>query len=185
MGGHQQTRGRTESWITPPEILAALGTFDLDPCACVTQPWATAKRMIALPEDGLRTPWLAHERVWLNPPYGARVIRPWMNLMARQRRGTALIFARTETSWFRDYVWKYADAVLFIDGRLHFYLPDGTRAPENAGAPSCLVAYGHDDARILRYSGIKGAWCTGWRTNYVSAEVSNGLPKIEYGTATA
>jgi hypothetical protein len=31
-------------WLTPPEILIALGEFDLDPCAPTpsTRPWSTA-----------------------------------------------------------------------------------------------------------------------------------------------
>lgn len=29
MGSHQQTVGRTNDWLTPPEILSALGTFNL------------------------------------------------------------------------------------------------------------------------------------------------------------
>ena len=30
---HTRHKWATDDWITPPEIIAALGTFDLDPCA--------------------------------------------------------------------------------------------------------------------------------------------------------
>ena len=33
--------GKNE-WLTPPELLAKLGQFDLDPCAPVNRPWPTA-----------------------------------------------------------------------------------------------------------------------------------------------
>jgi len=46
--------------------------------------------------------------------------------------------------------------VLFLEGRLHFHYPDGTRAKANAGAPSCLVAYGRYDAYKLADSGLEG-----------------------------
>lgn len=51
---------------------------------------------------------------------------------------------------FHTYVWERATAVFFFKGRLYFHYPDGTRAAANAGAPSCLVAYGIEDARRLK-----------------------------------
>lgn len=47
------------------------------------------------------------------------------------------------------YVWERATAVFFFKGRLFFHYPDGRRAAANAGAPSCLVAYGERDAARL------------------------------------
>ncbi len=148
MGGHHSPVPRTESWITPPEILAALGKFDLDPCACDPQPWPCADRSYTEKEDGLARAWTG--RIWLNPPYTTGVIEPWMRRLADHHgRGTALIFARTDTRAFHQFVWRRASAVLFIMGRLNFYYPDGRRASGNAGAPSVLVAYGDEDAAIL------------------------------------
>lgn len=55
IGSHQSARAATTTWLTPPEILTALGgssSFDLDPCAApLPRPWSTALRMNAL-EDG-------------------------------------------------------------------------------------------------------------------------------------
>lgn len=43
IGGHQKpVRGGTDRWLTPPEIVEALGPFDLDPCAEAVMPWKTA-----------------------------------------------------------------------------------------------------------------------------------------------
>jgi hypothetical protein len=149
MGGHQRPRdGSTNTWLTPPSIILALGPFDLDPCAAPEpRPFITAARHIALPEDGLNATW--EGRVWLNPPYGQQTGQ-WLQRLATHGRGTALIFARTETEAWHQHVWPKAEAILFLRGRLHFFRPDGTRAPVNAGAPSALIAYGQDDAEILR-----------------------------------
>lgn len=156
MGSHQSSSMISDVWLTPPEIIQALGPFDLDPCAAPDpRPWETASHHIALPEDGLAAEWSG--RVWLNPPYSSEAVK-WLRKMAGHDCGTALIFARTETSWFGETVWRAASAVLFLEGRLYFHRPDGTRAAANAGAPSCLVAYGHRDARILAMSGLKGAF---------------------------
>lgn len=80
--------------------------------------------------------------------------------MADHGRGTALIFARTETEVFHRWVWERATACLFLEGRIHFCHPDGREADNNAGAPSVLVAYGEGDARTLAGSKLKGKFIT-------------------------
>jgi hypothetical protein len=156
IGGHTlPCNGRTNDWITPRFILDALGDFDLDPCACEPQPWPTAHRMLTRHDNGLMAKW--EGRVWLNPPYG-QAIGDWMCRMADHNHGTALVFARTETSWFRESVWGKASGLLFLHGRLHFCLPDGTESQYNAGGPTVLIAYGPADAIRLRACEIKGAF---------------------------
>lgn len=156
IGKHQSpTKDRTNSWITPKYILNALGPFDLDPCACDTQPWRTASKMLNRRANGLLTPWTG--RVWLNPPYGQE-IRSWMGLMASHNNGIALVFARTETIWFTESVWGKATALLFLEKRLYFHYPDGKRANANAGAPSVLIAYGKDNTEVIRQCELKGAY---------------------------
>ncbi|MFC9432770.1 DNA N-6-adenine-methyltransferase [Nocardia sp. NPDC057030] len=160
MGGHHSARPGSNVWLTPPGILTALGEFDLDPCAAPSpRPWDTAATHIAPPQDGLCVPW--EGRVWCNPPYGD--IGRWLGALADHGHGTALVFARTETAWFVDAVWKRASAILFLHGRLRFHLPDGTRAVGNAGAPSCLVAYGDADAVHLGRAELAGSWVPLWR----------------------
>jgi hypothetical protein len=92
----------------------------------------------------------------MNPPYGKQAAT-WLERLAKHGDGIALVFARTETRMFFDHVWPHADALLFIEGRLHFHHPDGTRAKANSGAPSVLVAYGKRNAIKLAKSGIPGA----------------------------
>ena len=158
IGSHQSHIMQKDEWLTPPDIIKALGPFDLDPCSPLNRPWDTAGYHYSLPQDdGLMLPWF--DRVWLNPPYGSDLDK-WMSRMAIHQNGTALIFARTETRAFFKHVWPVAKAVLFIEGRLHFYHVDGTRAPANSGAPSVLIAYGERDVIRLRESGIKGKLLT-------------------------
>lgn len=153
MGGHQSAAMLKDEWLTPPEIIWALGGFNLDPCAPINRPWPTAVTHHTVLDDGLAREW--HGRVWCNPPYGAEAAR-WLNKLANHGDGIALIFARTETAMFFDHVWERADAILFLRGRLHFHHVNGQRAAANAGAPSCLIAYGRDNVRALRESGLVG-----------------------------
>lgn len=156
MGSHQSARMISDTWLTPPRIIAELGPFDLDPCAAPDpRPWPTAARHITLPADGLAADWAG--RVWLNPPY-SRETAAWMRRLAGHGRGVALIFARTETAWFAETVWQMATAARFLHGRLHFHHADGRPSRENAGAPSVLVAYGEEDAERLRDCSLPGTF---------------------------
>lgn len=160
IGGHHQrspawrTWGTTDEWLTPPWILEALGPFALDPCAPIVRPWDMAARHYTVEDDGLRQPW--EGRVWLNPPYGRRAAA-WLKRMDDYGNGIVLMFARTETEMFHESVWGCADGILFMRGRIDFYLPDGTKKG-NAGGPSVLIAYGPYNAGRLRYSRIPGAY---------------------------
>lgn len=78
------TKESTDSWITPREVLELLGHFDLDPCAAMRQPWATADRMLTERENGLLLPWSG--RVWCNPPYG-KGAEAFMRRMAEHTGG--------------------------------------------------------------------------------------------------
>jgi len=150
---------KSDVWLTPPEIIKALGLFDLDPCCPPVMPWTTANIMLhqgSVPRD-----WRG--RVWLNPPY-SREASAWLQRLASHGKGTALIFARTETTWFRKCVWEKANGILFLNGRIHFYLQNGTRAKANAGAPSCLVSYGDSDTQALKTCGLSGSFIQDWKT---------------------
>lgn len=134
---HDRIEGR-EEWLTPPELIKALGNFDLDPCAPIKRPWPTAKNHYTIEDNGLIKPW--HGLVWCNPPYGPKTGH-WLARCAEHDNCIALVFARTETRAFQDFVWPKASGLLFIYGRVSFYNITGQR-PGKAGAPSVLIAYG-------------------------------------------
>ncbi len=142
----------THDWLTPPELVYALGKFDLDPCASQFQPWRTAEQQFTIEDDGLARDWVG--RVWCNPPYGPHAEK-FLKRMAEHGDGVALIFARTETKAFQEYCWRRASGMLFIAGRVKFRLPGGGSGGP-AGAPSVLIAYGNANAQALRLSGIDG-----------------------------
>lgn len=148
-----QFASRNDRWLTPLPLISALGQFDLDPCGAPGHPTATEVWTPEAVGDGLSMPW--HGRVWLNPPYG-RAMPEWMRGLAMHGRGTALVFARTETALFHEWVWPHATAILFLRGRVTFLDPDGIAAPANSGAPSVLIAYGDADAAALGDSGLAG-----------------------------
>lgn len=153
MGSHQSPAMLKDEWLTPPDLQQTLGSFDLDPCSPVVRPWPTADFHYTCKDDGLSRPWFG--RVWCNPPYGTQAAA-WLDRLAAHGNGIALIFARTETAMFFAHVWERADSVLFLKGRLHFHHVDGTRAKANAGAPSCLIAYGVSNTQALIDSKIEG-----------------------------
>jgi hypothetical protein len=149
----ERVMGGKSEWLTPPGIIGALGEFDLDPCAPVVRPFDTARHHFTVVEDGLLRPWFG--RVWCNPPYG-REIGGWLKRMAGHGNGVLLVFARTETENFFRYVWPVALGIMFLRGRLTFLNVDGSVPVNHAGAPSCLVAYGRENAEVLKNSGLRG-----------------------------
>ena len=152
MGGHHGPPIKDE-WLTPREILLALGPFDLDPCAPIVRPWDTAAKHFTIEDDGLSQPW--HGRVWCNPPY-TNFTCDWFERLRAHGNGIALIFARTDTALWFDHIWKHAHGILFLSGRLHFHHVTGERAKDNCGAPCALIAYGLSNAHCLRTCGLHG-----------------------------
>lgn len=148
---HENQKGHPE-WLTPPELIRALGEFDLDPCSPVVRPWPTAKNHFTIQENGLIRPWTG--RCFVNPPYGNETHK-WLARCAEHKNVTALIFARTETKQFFDHIWGKAHAVCFLKGRLSFYHVDGTKGG-TAGSPSMLVAWDEDNASAIQLALAEG-----------------------------
>lgn len=157
LGSHQKTVGDSQSWITPKEIIDALGPFDLDPCAASPRPWNCAT--LNWTAGGLTSEWIG--RVWLNPPFDRYQVGQWVQKLALHGNGTALLHARTEAEWFEP-VWQHASGILFLADRLYFHYPDGRRAEANSGAPACLVAFGDECCTRLHRSGLHGAFVFAW-----------------------
>lgn len=168
------TSFRSDDWLTSPATHAAVGgwqAYDLDPAAMVDQPWPTARVHYTKRDDGLQLRWFGD--VWLNPPYTTNLLFRFMARMASHGRGVALIFARTDTEFFRAYVWGAASALLFLRGRQQFCLPTGQPAlrangrPADAGAPSLLCAYGGRHVDVLADCGLEG--------QFVPLRISRGV----------
>lgn len=130
-------KGKTNTWLTPIDLIKCIGDFDLDPCGYPGH--NTAKELICLPNDGLKEKW--HGNVWLNPPYGIHT-KDWLYKLFHHKKGVALVFARTETKWFQMYA-EVFDWVFFIKGRIKFINPLYIKST-NAGHGSCLFGIGQD-----------------------------------------
>ena len=160
LAGENQNHGsrqRETRWLTPRHLVDPLGEFDLDPAGAPGYSLARRTFQIDDGQDGLELPW--EGRVWLNPPYG-KLAEPFMERLADHNRGTALIFARTETRNWHKNVWPKASGILFLKGRVSFLTAEQKSVTNNSGAPSALIAYGPDDAVKLATSGIPGHFVT-------------------------
>ena len=126
----ERSANASDEWYTPREIIEALGEFDLDPCAPMHPLWPTAKIMYNKQDNGLIQNWGG--RIWLNPPYS----RPLM---------------------FQDVIFKKATAMKFLRNRIRFFRPDGTRG-DSPGCGSVLIAFGRENAEILRNCSLQGKY---------------------------
>lgn len=152
MKSHQKAYGISDEWLTPPEIIEKLGTFDLDPCSPIDRPWDTAKNHFNIRDDGLKKGWFG--RVWLNPPFNKMLRWQWMRKMSEHNNGIMLIPAACETKPFAKYVWGKASGILFLRKRPHFYYINGDRAKANSGCSICLIAYGDKNLTALKHSDL-------------------------------
>ena len=145
----------SDEWYTPKEILDALGKFDLDPCAPIRPLWPTAEVMYDQNIDGLSQIW--EGRVWLNPPYSRPLIELFVRKLAEHGNGIALLFNRCDSKMFQDVIFPKATGMKFLRHRIRFYRPDGTRG-DSPGCGSLLLAFGEDNAEILRNCAIEGKY---------------------------
>lgn len=148
----ERSENTTVEWLTPPELVIKLGEFDLDPCTPINPPFVHAKTNFTVIDDGLAKSWFG--KIYMNPPYG-KGMEAWIEKLKNHGNGIALIFARTETKCFFNHIWYDADAILFVKGRIKFYNIDGEQKG-TPGAPSVFIAYGKENAELLKNSGIKG-----------------------------
>jgi hypothetical protein len=145
---------KSYDWITPPDIVKALGEFDLDPCAALGQPWPMAKQQFTIIDDGLNKEWFG--RVFCNPPYGD-FAQIWAERIAWYRNGILLIPSRTGSPWFHRQVFEKADSILFLEDRIWFYDINGIKARGNAGHDTVLLSYGRNNVDALAECKLKGA----------------------------
>lgn len=129
----------TCEWPTPQDFFDKLDSefhFTLDPCADVVN--HKCDRYYTKAEDGLTKNW-GGQTVFCNPPYG-REISKWVKKCYEESHKdnttvVMLIPARTDTSYFHDYIYNHAE-VRFIRGRLKF-----GNSKNSAPFPSMVVVF--------------------------------------------
>jgi hypothetical protein len=101
----------TDVWLTPPYITEAVGPFDLDPCAPANAPFYHAPKYYTEEDNGLIQNW-DDNFVWMNPPYSQKVMKLFMEKISIHNNGIALIYNRSETKLFFNYVYEKANSLL-------------------------------------------------------------------------
>ncbi len=129
----------TNEWYTPLAFFEKLDSefdFTLDPCC--THENAKCRKHYTLEENGLIQDW-SQDVVFMNPPYG-RELKEWVKKAYDESLKGAtvvcLIPARTDTSYWHDYIFEKAGDIRFLRGRLKF---GGSK--NSAPFPSAVVVY--------------------------------------------
>lgn len=108
----------TPEWLF--DRLDSIFSFDLDPCASDLS--HMVKHYFTKEQDGLNRDW-GKSSVFINPPYSdcsAWVKAAHDHHLETRSDAAVLIPARTDTRYWHNYIWKGANFVLFIKGRLKF-----------------------------------------------------------------
>lgn len=130
---------KSNEWTTPQYLFNELNddfNFTLDPCA--TDKNAKCSKYFTIEDDGLSKDW-SNDVVFMNPPYG-REIKKWIKKVYEESLNGAtvvcLIPARTDTTYWHDYIFDEADDIRFLKGRLKF-----GDSKNSAPFPSAIVVY--------------------------------------------
>lgn len=135
-----------DNWETPQSVFNELNAefnFELD--AAASDENAKLSKYFTKEDNALSQEWGGENtNVFCNPPYG-RELRKWLekgykeHLRCPKRKIVFLIPARTDTSYWHDFIFDKAE-IRFIRGRLKFEL---NKEPKDAAPfPSALVIYG-------------------------------------------
>ena len=129
----------TNEWGTPQKFYDKLNDefyFTLDPCS--THDNHKCDKYFTIEDDGLSQEW-SNDVVFMNPPYG-REIKLWIQKAYEESLKGAvvvcLIPARTDTTYWHNYIFGKASEIRFVKGRLKF--GDGKNS---APFPSAVIVF--------------------------------------------
>lgn len=132
---------KNQNCCTPQAFFDKLNAefnFVLD--AAATDKSAKCRLYFTLEKNGLMQDWNCDGAVFCNPPYG-REIKMWVKKAYEESIRSKypivlLVPARTDTSWFHDYIYQKAE-IRFIQGRMKF--TDEDRNKYNSAPFSSMV----------------------------------------------
>ena len=145
---------KTNEWFTPDHVFNQLNdrfNFTLDSAATAKN--TKCEKFYAEHDDGLSKCW-SNETVWLNPPYGRQIkncVKKAKNEAQKGATVVMLIPARTETSYWHEYIFPHASEILFVDGRIKF-----GGSPHNAPFPSAVVIFSASKHQKISTIAFKG-----------------------------
>ena len=144
----------SDDFLTPPELVEAMGLFDLDPCGSHRQERPLARRCYRFPEDnGLLLPWKGS--VFVNPPFSE--LKAWVGRFILHGDGVMLCPARVEVAWFW-HLWSHSDAIFFSKGPIKYICPNGSSPPGFFGGAFCAI--GRHNVDRLHKIPLKGVLVT-------------------------
>ena len=144
----------SDDFLTPPELIEAMGEFDLDPCSSHRQERPSARRCYRFPEDnGLLLPW--EGSVFVNPPFSE--LHSWVGRFILHGNGVMLCPARVEVSWFWK-LWGHCDGIFFSRGPIKYRCPNNSSPPGFFGGAFCAI--GRANVERLHKIPLKGVLVT-------------------------
>ena len=127
-------------------------SIDLDPASNdMAQETVQAKKYYTVDDDGLSKEWSG--RVWMNPPYTARVINGFISKLVKHyndgdiSEAIVLTNNNTDTAWFHEAANSCA-AICFTSGRINFMKRDGSKSSPTNG--QAFIYFGKSKARFRK-----------------------------------
>lgn len=140
MSLHEQSKGATDEWYTPPHVFMSLDCqFDMDVASPGKHivPWIPAPRHLT--ENSLEIEWEGF--IWMNPPFGGRNgLIPWLRKFMEHGNGIALVPDRTSAPWFQEYI-PQCDYMLCVGPKIKFIDAKGNKGISPAQG-TCLLSIG-------------------------------------------
>ena len=157
------TAGRSQNslsqdWCTPTKYVKAINDFynnniDLDPCSNYDSIVKSTIKYTYPYQDGLKESW-NYKNIFVNPPYGRNkynktTIKDWIkkcyeSSIKYNSEVLALIPVATNTSHWKEYIFKKANAICFInDTRLKFRI-NGNENNKGCPVACCMVYWGNN-----------------------------------------
>lgn len=129
-------------WTTPQWLFDELNEeFNFTVDLCATKENRKCSKYYSSDNDGL-TADITGERVFCNPPYGAKELPKWIKKCANSKCLSVLLLpARTDTKAFHEFIYKKAE-IRFIKGRLHF-----GNSTNSAPFPSMIVIFRNEEQK--------------------------------------
>lgn len=158
------------NWGTPPHIIESarkvMGSIDVDP-ASNDKAQQTVKAGVHYTEgnSGLDHRWIGN--VWLNPPYGRGLAKPFINWLVDNfkcegKTNQAIVLLNTvyTSQWWRDSeIAEHVSAICLPDHRIAFINPDTGESEKGNDRDQIIVYLGDSPDKFCEEFNQYGTCC--------------------------